>query len=38
MGAEWSKEENKQTVRDARKDGPLLEKRDESVMTGVFGA
>lgn len=38
VGAEWSKEQNKQTVRDARKDGPLLEKRDESVMTGVFGA
>lgn len=38
MEAVWSKEQNKQTVRDAGKDGPLLERRDESVRTGVFGA
>ena len=29
VGAEWSKEQNKQTVRDAGKDGPLLERRDD---------
>lgn len=36
LGAEWSDEQNKQRVSDARKHGTLMKNTDESVVHGVF--